>query len=216
MRLLIMGPPGAGKGTQAVKIISEYKIPHISTGDMFRAAVAEGTKLGLEAKSYMDAGKLVPDEVTNGIVKERLMKPDTQNGFLLDGYPRTIVQGVALDEILHTLNTKIDAVINVMVDDKILINRIIGRRICKSCGTTYHVTFNPPKIAGVCDRCGGELYQRKDDAEETVAQRLAVYNQQTKPLLDYYSAKGNLYNINGDQDIDVVFQEIKDILGSIK
>lgn len=211
-----MGPPGAGKGTQAVKIISEYKIPHISTGDMFRAAVAEGTKLGLEAKSYMDAGKLVPDEVTNGIVKERLMKPDTQNGFLLDGYPRTIVQGVALDEILHTLNTKIDAVINVMVDDKILINRIIGRRICKSCGTTYHVTFNPPKIAGVCDRCGGELYQRKDDAEETVAQRLAVYNQQTKPLLDYYSAKGNLYNINGDQDIDVVFQEIKDILGSIK
>jgi adenylate kinase len=216
MKLLIMGPPGAGKGTQAVKIISEYNIPHISTGDMFRAAGSEGTELGLEAKKYMDAGQLVPDEITNGIVKERLMKPDTKNGFLLDGYPRTIVQGVALDEILHTLKSKIDGVINIVVDNDLLIDRIVGRRICKSCGLTYHVAYNPPKCAGICDQCGKELNQRKDDTKDTVVNRLAIYNSQTKPLLDYYSAKGNLISINGDQEIDAVYQDIIKTLGGIK
>jgi adenylate kinase len=215
MKLLIMGPPGAGKGTQAAKIVSEYQVPHISTGDMFRAAINEGTDLGHKAKSYMDAGELVPDEVTNGIVKDRLSKDDAKTGFLLDGYPRTINQGVALDETLHTLGMNIDAVINIVVDNDLLVERVIGRRICKSCGATYHTTFNPPKNAGLCDQCGGELYQRKDDDEETVKNRLAVYNNQTKPLLDYYSAKGNLFNINGEQEIDDVFQDIKKTLGGL-
>jgi adenylate kinase len=215
MKLLIMGPPGAGKGTQAAKIVSEYQIPHISTGDMFRAAIKDGTELGHKAKSYMDAGELVPDEVTNGIVKERLDKDDAKNGFLLDGYPRTINQGVALDETLHTLDMNIDAVINIVVDNDLLVERVIGRRICKSCGATYHTSFNPPKTAGLCDQCGGELYQRKDDDEETVKNRLAVYNNQTKPLLDYYSAKGNLFNINGEQEIDDVFQDIQKTLGGL-
>lgn len=209
MKLLIMGPPGAGKGTQAVRIVSKYNIPHISTGDMFRQAIKENTALGQKAKSYIDAGELVPDEVTNGIVKERLSQDDVKNGFLLDGYPRTINQGVALDEILHTLGMEIDAVINVNVNDEQLVDRIVGRRICKSCGATYHLTFNPSKTEGVCDECGNELYQRKDDEEATVKNRLAVYHNQTTPLLDYYSAKGNLYNINGDQTIEKVFEDIQ-------
>lgn len=212
MKLLIMGPPGAGKGTQAVNIVSHYQIPHISTGDMFRAAIKEDTALGKQAKSYIDAGELVPDEVTNGIVKERLAKEDTKAGFLLDGYPRTIVQGVALDEMLHTLDMAVDAVINVNVDDEILIDRIVGRRICKSCGATYHLLYNPSKVEGVCDKCDGELYQRKDDNEETVKNRLSVYHNQTTPLLEYYSAKGNLFNINGDQNIQKVFEDIQTVL----
>jgi adenylate kinase len=216
MKLLIMGPPGAGKGTQAEKIIANYQIPHISTGDMFRAAISEGTALGLKAKSFMDNGELVPDEVTNGIVKERLAKDDCQSGFLLDGFPRTVAQAVALDEMLHTLNLKIDAVINIFVDQASLIGRITGRRICKSCGATYHVTFNPTKVLNVCDKCGGELYQRKDDNIDTVSNRLAVYDNQTKPLLDYYGAKGNLFNINGEQDIDEVFSDIQKTLEALK
>lgn len=216
MKLLIMGPPGAGKGTQAVNIVSNYNVPHISTGDMFRAAIKDGTPLGQRAKSYMDAGELVPDEVTNGIVKERLSKADTQQGFLLDGFPRTINQGVALDEMLHTVGMKIDAVINVEVADTLLIDRIVGRRICKSCGATYHLTYNPPKQAGVCDVCGEELYQRKDDDEVTVKNRLAVYHNQTTPLLEYYSAKGCLFNINGDQDIKKVFEDIQTTIEGLK
>lgn len=215
MNLLIMGPPGAGKGSQAVKIISAYHIPHISTGDMFRAAIKEGTPLGLKAKSYMDAGELVPDEITNGIVKERLMKDDCKQGFLLDGFPRTINQGVVLDEILHTLGTEIDAVLNINASDEVIIKRIAGRRICKSCGATYHMVNYPPKVEGVCDQCGGELYQRKDDDVSTVKNRLAVYHTQTAPLLEYYSAKGNLYNLDGDQEIEPVFVLVKQILDNL-
>ncbi len=216
MKLLIMGPPGAGKGTQADKIVAKFNIVHISTGDMFRQAIKSGTALGKEAKEYLDQGLLVPDEVTNGIVRERLVKSDCENGFLLDGYPRTVAQAVSLDEMLFDLNMHIDAVLNIVVSHSLLLDRLTGRRICKECGATYHKTFNPTKEFDVCDRCGGKLYQRKDDNIETVESRLRVYNNQTKPLLDYYKAKGNLFNINGEQDIDKVFAEIKTTLGGLK
>lgn len=215
MKLLIMGPPGAGKGTQAAKIVAEYQIPHISTGDMFRQAIKEGTPLGKKAKSYTDQGLLVPDEVTNGIVRERLAKNDCNTGFLLDGYPRTVTQAVALDEMLFDLNMKIDAVLNIKVSKEKLFERLTGRRICKECGATYHLSFNQPKVNGVCDKCGGELYQRKDDNNKSVEKRLEVYGNQTKPLLDYYSVKGNLFDINGEQEIDEVFMDIKKTLGGL-
>ena len=213
MKIVFMGPPGAGKGTQAEKIIEKYQIPHISTGDMFRKAIKDQTELGMEAKRYMDQGALVPDHVTIGIVKDRLSESDCKSGFLLDGFPRTVDQAKALDEILTSLDSKIDYVINIDVDLDILKERLTGRRICRSCGATYHMVFNPPAVAGVCDKCGGELYQRKDDNEETVGNRLDVYVNQTKPLLDYYSLAGNLVNINGQQSIDLVFEEIQNVLG---
>ena len=216
MRIVFMGPPGAGKGTQAEKIIENYQIPHISTGDMFRKAIKDQTELGMEAKRYMDQGALVPDHVTIGIVKDRLSESDCKSGFLLDGFPRTVDQAKALDEILTSLDSKIDYVINIDVDLDILKERLTGRRICRSCGATYHMVFNPPAVAGTCDKCGGELYQRKDDNEETVGNRLDVYVSQTKPLLDYYSLAGNLVNINGQQSIDLVFAEIQDVLGGNK
>ena len=216
MKIVFMGPPGAGKGTQAEKIIENYQIPHISTGDMFRKAIKDQTELGMEAKRYMDQGALVPDHVTIGIVKDRLSESDCKSGFLLDGFPRTVDQAKALDEILTSLDSKIDYVINIDVDLDILKERLTGRRICRSCGATYHMIFNPPKNADVCDKCGGELYQRKDDNEETVGNRLDVYVSQTKPLLDYYSLAGNLVNINGQQSIDLVFAEIQDVLGGNK
>ncbi|QVK18067.1 adenylate kinase [Mycoplasmatota bacterium] len=216
MKMLIMGPPGAGKGTQAEKIIAEYQIPHISTGDMFRQAIKEGTALGKKAKDYLDQGLLVPDDVTNGIVRERLTKDDCKSGFLLDGYPRTVAQAVNLDEMLFDLNMRVDAVLNIIVNHSLLLDRLTGRRICKDCGATYHLSFNSPKVPDVCDKCGGTLFQRKDDNKETVENRLAVYNNQTKPLLDYYSAKGNLFNINGEQDINEVFSDIKTTLGGLK
>ena len=216
MKIVFMGPPGAGKGTQAEKIIENYQIPHISTGDMFRKAIKEQTELGMEAKRYMDQGALVPDHVTIGIVKDRLSESDCKSGFLLDGFPRTVDQAKALDEILTSLDSKIDYVINIDVDLDILKERLTGRRICRSCGATYHMIFNPPAVAGTCDKCGGELYQRKDDNEETVGNRLDVYVSQTKPLLDYYSLAGNLVNINGQQSIDLVFAEIQDVLGGNK
>ena len=216
MKIVFMGPPGAGKGTQAEKIIEKYQIPHISTGDMFRKAIKDQTELGMEAKRYMDQGALVPDHVTIGIVKDRLSESDCKSGFLLDGFPRTVDQAKALDEILTSLDSKIDYVINIDVDLDILKERLTGRRICRSCGATYHRVFNPPAVAGVCDKCGGELYQRKDDNEETVGNRLDVYVSQTKPLLDYYSLAGNLVNINGQQSIDLVFAEIQDVLGGNK
>ena len=215
MNLVLMGLPGAGKGTQAEKIVEKYNIPHISTGDMFRAAIKDGTELGLQAKSFMDKGALVPDEVTIGIVKDRLSKDDCEKGFLLDGFPRTVAQAAALDEMLSELNRPIDYVINVDVDQDILMERLTGRRICKECGATYHLVFNPPTQEGVCTRCGGELYQRADDNAETVQNRLEVNLAQTKPLLSFYEDKGTLRNINGQQDINVVFEDIEKLLGSL-
>lgn len=216
VKIVFMGPPGAGKGTQAEKIVEKYQIPHISTGDMFRKAIKDQTELGMEAKRYMDQGALVPDHVTIGIVEDRLSESDCQQGFLLDGFPRTVEQANALDEILVSLDSKIDYVINIDVDLNILKERLTGRRICRSCGATYHKIFNPPAVENVCDKDSGELYQRKDDNEETVGHRLSVYVKQTKPLLDYYSLAGNLVNINGQQSIDLVFAEIQAALGGNK
>jgi adenylate kinase len=210
-----MGLPGAGKGTQAERIVEKYGIPHISTGDMFRAAIKEETPLGLEAKSYMDAGNLVPDEVTIGIVRDRLSKADCEKGFLLDGFPRTVAQAEALEEITNELGRKIDYVLNISVDSDKLMQRLTGRRICQTCGSTYHVIFNPPKVEGVCDKDGGTLIQRQDDNEETVRNRLDVNMKQAKPLLDFYGDKGYLKNINGDQDIDKVFQDIDQLIGGL-
>ena len=208
MKIILMGGPGAGKGTQAVGLVEKYNIPHISTGDMFRAAIKDGTALGLKAKSYMDAGGLVPDEVTIGIVAERLAQPDCTKGFLLDGFPRTLAQGNALGDILDRLGMKLDGVINIEVDEKILIPRLTGRRVCRKCGASYHMIFNAPKQEGVCGQCGGELYQRSDDTVETAQNRLDVYNQQTEPLIAFYTDKGLLKRINGDQAIDKVLQDI--------
>ena len=217
MNIILMGLPGAGKGTQAEQIKENYPIPHISTGDMFRAAIKNETPLGKEAKSYIDKGQLVPDSVTIGLVEERLNQEDAKEGFLLDGFPRTVEQAEALDQILAKTNRKIDKVLNIDVDPDILLPRLTGRRICKQCGTTYHLIFNPPKVEGICDKDGGELYQRSDDNEETVANRLEVNIKQTKPLLDFYNQKeGVVENINGDQDIKVVFQDVQNILDKLK
>ncbi|WP_411843284.1 adenylate kinase [Salinicoccus sp. HZC-1] len=212
MNIILMGLPGAGKGTQASKIIKKYSIPHISTGDMFRLAIKNGTELGKEAKSYMDNGELVPDEVTVGIVKERLSQSDAKDGFLLDGFPRTVEQAEALNKIMEEFDTKIDKTINVEVPEEELMNRLTGRRICEVCGTTYHLVFNPPKQEGVCDLDGGKLYQREDDDPETVANRLEVNIKQTAPLLDFYENQGVLVNVDGSRDIDEVFKDIDEIL----
>lgn len=215
MNLILMGLPGAGKGTQAERIVAEYKIPHISTGDMFRAAIKDGTELGLQAKSFMDKGGLVPDEVTIGIVRERLSKDDCKKGFLLDGFPRTVAQASALEEIMQDLGKKIDYVLNIQVNPDLLLKRLTGRRICKSCGSTYHLVFNPPQNEGVCDKCGGELYQRSDDNEETVANRLEVNMKQTGYLLDFYGELGYVRSINGEQEIDTVFADIRELVGKL-
>lgn len=212
MNLILMGLPGAGKGTQAEKIVEKYGIPHISTGDMFRAAIKDGTELGLKAKSFMDQGHLVPDEVTIGIVRERLAKDDCQNGFLLDGFPRTVAQAEALEETLKLMNRKLDFVLNIHVDQQLLIDRLTGRRICKECGATYHLIFNPPAEEGICSKCGGELYQRADDNEETVANRLEVNIKQTQPLLDFYNNLGYVKTIEGDQEISKVFIDVDNLL----
>lgn len=204
-----MGLPGAGKGTQAEKIQAQYHIPHISTGDMFRLAIKEQTDLGKQAKAFMDEGALVPDEVTNGIVEERLAKSDCGKGFLLDGFPRTIPQAEALEEITEKLDRKLDYVIHVDVPAEKLLARLTGRRVCPSCGATYHVLNNPPKEEGICDRDGEALIQREDDTEETVEKRLSVNIEQQKPLLDFYEDKGILINVNGDQPIDKVFADIQ-------
>lgn len=214
MKLLIMGRPGAGKGTQAANIREYYHIPHISTGDMFRAAIKNQTKLGVTAKGYMDQGLLVPDEVTIGIVRERLSEPDCQKGFLLDGFPRTIAQAEALDQILKDNGVQLDAVLDVNVPADILIRRMVGRRVCKNCGATYHIEFNAPKQEGICDACGTKLIQRADDNEATAQNRLAVYDQQTAPLLEYYNKKHLLKTVNGDQPLDKVFEDIKVVLGA--
>lgn len=213
MRLVIMGPPGAGKGTQAALIKETYNIPHISTGDMFREAISNKTALGIEAKKNIDKGMLVPDSVTISLVKERLSQDDCKKGFLLDGFPRTIAQAQALDEILKELNIKLDAVINIDVDFNVLVDRIIGRRACPKCGASFHIVNQPPKKEGICDACGSVLVQRKDDTKETVVTRLDVYTNQTKPLLDYYTNQGLIKNVCGLGDIDVIFSNIKKSLG---
>jgi adenylate kinase len=203
-----MGPPGAGKGTQAETLVKELGITHISTGDMFRSAIKEGTEMGIKAKEYMDKGELVPDYVVVGMVKERLSRSESTGGFLLDGFPRNVVQAEALDETLKTIGIKLDSVINIVVPRDKLVNRLTGRRICRSCGSSYHVQFKKPRVEGICDNCGGELYQRSDDNDTAVNNRLYVYEASTRSLIDYYAKKGLLRNINGDQDIHKVMEDI--------
>jgi adenylate kinase len=209
MNLILFGPPGAGKGTQAKKMVDLYGIPQISTGDILRANVREGTELGLAAKAYMDKGELVPDDVLIGIIKNRLKEPDCEKGFILDGYPRTRPQADALTILLDEINKPIDVVLNLEVPDDELVERISGRLMCSKCGASYHRTFNPPKKEGVCDICGGELFQRADDIEEAVMNRLDVYKKQTQPLIDYYTKKGILVTLDGTKGIDEVFEDIK-------
>ncbi|MDT2813267.1 adenylate kinase [Vagococcus carniphilus] len=214
MNLILMGLPGAGKGTQAERIIDAYGIPHISTGDMFRDAMKNETELGLLAKSYIDKGELVPDEVTNGIVKDRLSQDDTDKGFLLDGFPRTLAQAEELDKILEDLGKKVDNVLNIHVESEVLIDRLAGRFICKDCGATYHKLFNPPKVEGTCDRCGGHnFYQREDDKPETVKNRLSVNIKNSEPILAYYENQGVMHTVDGNRDIADVFTDIEKIIG---
>ncbi|MDL1971787.1 MAG: adenylate kinase [Deltaproteobacteria bacterium] len=212
MDLIFLGPPGAGKGTQAKMLVERYGIPQVSTGDILRAAVAEGTELGKKAKEYMEAGKLVPDEVVIGIIEERLKQSDCEKGFILDGFPRTVPQAEALDKVLEKMGRKIDHVLTLDVPEEELIRRLTGRRTCKKCGAMYHIIFNPPKVEGVCDKCGGELYQRPDDNEETVRSRLSVYEQQTSPLIDFYEKKGLVRKIDGRGEIKEIFDQIVKIL----
>lgn len=213
MNIILMGLPGAGKGTQAAKIVEDYKYPHISTGDMFRSAIAEGTELGKKAKSFMGEGALVPDEVTNGIVEERLQKEDTQAGFMLDGFPRTEAQAKELGGIMTRLDRDIDAVIYLDVPAETLKERLSGRIICRNCGATYHKVLNKPKVDGVCDVCGShDFYQREDDKPEVVENRLNVNQEQQQPILDFYEGQGKLYRIPGDIGIDNVYAEIQKIL----
>ncbi|MFN7253281.1 MAG: adenylate kinase [Anaerobacillus sp.] len=215
MNLILMGLPGAGKGTQADKIVEKYGVPHISTGDMFRAAIKGGTELGKQAKAFMDAGNLVPDEVTIGIVRERLSKEDCKKGFLLDGFPRTVAQAEALETMLSSLERKLDSVIYVEVPKEELFERLTGRWVSPTSGASYHVKFNPPKVEGICDKDGSQLVQRDDDKPETVANRLEVNLQQAQPLIDFYSAKGYLKKINGNQEISKVFEDIDQLLKGI-
>lgn len=212
MRLVILGPPGAGKGTQADFIVENFKTPHISTGDIFRENIKNGTDLGKKAKSYMDKGLLVPDELVIEIVKDRLSKDDVQGGFLLDGFPRTVAQAVSLDAFLEERGQSLDSVLNIEVDTDILVERAVGRRVCKTCGASYHVKYNPPKEDGVCDKDQGPLIQRDDDTEATVKTRIKVYFEQTAPLIDYYKAQGLLDNIDGKEDIDTIRKEIVEVL----
>ncbi len=214
MKIIMLGAPGAGKGTQAKQIAEKYGIPHISTGDIFRANIKEKTALGMEAKQYMDQGKLVPDELTVKILLDRVAKEDCKAGYVLDGFPRTIPQAEVLDKAVAELNEKIDFAINVDVPDKNIINRMSGRRACLQCGATYHLVNIPPKAEGICDVCGGGLALRDDDQPETVKSRLAVYHEQTQPLIDYYNKKGILKEVDGTQDRNVVFEEIVHILGA--
>ena len=211
--LVLLGPPGAGKGTQASRIVADYGIPHISTGDILRGAVKNGTAMGLEAKKYMDAGDLVPDSVVIGIVKDRLQEPDTAKGFLMDGFPRTIPQAEALDKALDELDRAISKVVVILVEEEDLVARLSGRRSCRACQTPFHVLFGRPKVADVCDKCGGELYQRDDDNEITVRNRLENYRNQTEPLIDYYDEAGVVARIDGSKAADRVYEDIQMALG---
>jgi adenylate kinase len=211
LQIILLGMPGAGKGTQAERMTAEYGIPHISTGDMFRAAIAGETALGREVKEYLDSGRLVPDELTIRVVRERLRQPDAARGFLLDGFPRTLQQAKALDEMLSDIHLDIDVALYIHVPDSVLLARLTGRRICKACGSTYHVLFQPPVVEGVCDKCQGELYQRSDDTEEAVKTRLEQYAH-TAPLVDFYKERGVLRSVDGQQPIDKVYADIQGIL----
>ena len=214
MRLIMLGAPGAGKGTQAKVISEKYGIPHISTGDIFRANIKNETELGLKAKAYMDQGLLVPDELVVDLVANRFENDDCKNGFVLDGFPRTIPQAVALDSALEKMDVKIDFAVDVDVPDEAITKRMSGRRACVGCGSTYHVVTIPPTVEGICDRCGGALIQRDDDKEETVLKRLDVYHAQTQPLIDYYKAKNVLASIDGDRDMKAITEAIVKILGA--
>lgn len=214
MRIVLLGGPGSGKGTQAKMLIDKLNVPQISTGDIFRAALKEGTPMGLKAKTYMDKGELVPDEVVIGVVEERLTKPDLDKGYMLDGFPRTLPQAEALDKILQGQGKGIDHAVLVDVPDEELVKRLSGRRTCKNseCGSMFHVMFNPPKKEGICDKCGSELYQRDDDKEATIRERLTVYNSQTAPLIDYYDGKGLLRRVKGVGPINEIFTAIEKVL----
>ena len=214
MKIIMLGAPGAGKGTQAKKIAEKYQIPHISTGDIFRANIKNGTELGKKAKTYMDQGLLVPDELVVDLVVDRVGQDDCKNGYVLDGFPRTIPQAEALDAALEKLGEKMDYAINVDVPDENIISRMGGRRACVGCGATYHVAYNPPKTENICDSCGEKLILRDDDKPETVKKRLDVYHEQTQPLIDYYRNKGILKDVDGTMEMDAVFQAITEILGA--
>ncbi len=213
MKIIMLGAPGAGKGTQAKMIADKYSIPHVSTGDIFRANIKEQTELGMEARKYMDQGLLVPDELTVKILLDRVAKDDCKNGYVLDGFPRTIPQAEVLDKAVSELNESIDFAINVDVKDENIIRRMSGRRACLKCGATYHIEHIPPKKEGICDKCGSELVLRDDDKPETVEKRLKVYHEQTQPLIDYYNKKGILREVDGSQDMKDVFKAIVSILG---
>lgn len=213
MKIIMLGAPGAGKGTQAARIAAKYDIPHISTGDIFRANIKNGTELGKKAKSYMDQGLLVPDELVVDLVVDRVKQDDCKNGYVLDGFPRTIPQAEALDSALSQLNEKVDYAINVEVPDENIINRMSGRRACLACGATYHIVFNKPAKEDVCDKCGESLVLRDDDKPETVKKRLDVYHTQTQPLIDYYTNQNKIKEVDGTLDMDSVFNAIVDILG---
>lgn len=212
MNIILLGPPGAGKGTQAKMLVEQYGIPQISTGDILRAAVKEGTQLGKEAKSYMDRGGLVPDSVVIGIVEERIQQPDCDKGYMLDGFPRTVPQAEALDGMLKNLSSQIDHVVSIEVENEELVKRLTGRRTCRDCGAGFHVMFDPPEQEGVCDKCGGELYQRDDDNVATVTSRLEVYGDQTLPLIDYYQGQGKVRPIDGVGEIKGIFSRITGVL----
>lgn len=214
MQVIMLGLPGAGKGTQAERIRDKYSIPHISTGDMFRAAIAAGTPLGAEVKGYLDNGLLVPDELTIRVVRERFEQPDAKLGFLLDGFPRTLGQAAALDDMLSEIGRSLDSVLYIHVPQNVLLGRLTGRRICKDCGSTYHVVFNAPSVGGKCDKCGGDLYQRSDDTEAAVTTRLEQYAH-TAPLVEYYKERGLLHEIDGEQSVDTVFGAVSTILDRV-
>ena len=213
LRTVLLGPPGAGKGTQAVKIVEKYNIPHISTGDIFREHIKNGTELGKKAQEYMNQGELVPDDLVIDLATSRLLADDCKNGFLLDGFPRTVYQAEKLDEFLTAHGMKLDKVIDIEVEKEELITRLTGRRVCRQCGASYHVVNIPPKKEGICDICGGELFQRDDDTVETVENRIEVYNEQTMPLVDYYKKADNIVTIDGALPLETVFAEIVKSIG---